>query len=141
MVMTVNIPKGERHQTVACSVTDYQMVAVYITDKVKSKIELMVRMFCIPQIPFCTFGFRDIMLLEIKCYQQLSLQVRATLSYASHKYRHSFWLQPHLVYKHLYKVGTPHKILNVVANSCQCLSQIVSKLLTQDTNQNLGKAS
>ena len=31
--------------------------------------------------------------------------------------------------------------LNTVANFCQCLLLIVSKLLTEDTNQNLGKAS
>ena len=31
--------------------------------------------------------------------------------------------------------------LNVVANFCQCLSPIVSKLSTWETNQNLGKAS
>ena len=30
---------------------------------------------------------------------------------------------------------------NIVANVCQCLSAIVSKQLTQDTNHNLGKAS
>ena len=32
-------------------------------------------------------------------------------------------------------------VLNIVANFCQCLPVIVSKLLTQDTNQNLSKAS
>ena len=55
------------------------------------------------------------------------------------------------------KIGTSHEqapvscanrsefansaFLNAVANFRQCLAPIVSKLLTWDTNQNLGKAS